>query len=266
MKRYLSLIVVPHDNANTRNYKISYRLLTTLAVTAVVVFVLMLIVLASYSTVAWKASQTLRLEKQNRQLLIQAAQVDSLKHELIQLQTMSIQIKKMLGVDLSPSDSILVAQLSSVVNSPVISEEMDDLDSEESEQKEVLQSVPSLWPVRGYITRSFFTTGGEKSADYHPGIDIAAKENTPIIASAAGVVVTSGWDDTYGNIVVIDHGFGIYTLYGHNSRNLVKVGDRVARGQTIAFVGSSGKSSAPHLHFEVRKHGLPVNPQKYLLD
>jgi murein DD-endopeptidase MepM/ murein hydrolase activator NlpD len=266
MKRYLSLMLVPHNNANTRNYKISYRLISVLAAAGAVTVVLMLIVLVSYGKVAWKASQAVKLERQNRELLQRTAQVDSLKAELIQLQTMGIQIKKILGVGLSHSDSILVAQLSTVVKSPVISDGEADIDAGKFEQRQELEAVPSLWPVKGYVTRSFFTTGGEKSAEYHPGIDIAAKENTPIIASAGGMVITSGWDETYGNMVVIDHGFGIYTLYGHNSRNLVKVGDRVARGQTIAFVGNSGKSSAPHLHFEVRRHGLPVNPLEYLLD
>jgi murein DD-endopeptidase MepM/ murein hydrolase activator NlpD len=266
MRRNVSLIIVPHDNAQPRNYKISYRLLFALLAAAAFTLVLTLIFLFSYGKVAWKAAQSLQLEKQNRELFARAAQVDSLTHELFKLQAMSIQIKKMLGVDLSPSDSILVAQLSSSAKSPAISYEEDLMESGEKEQRRALKSAPSIWPVKGYITRSFFTTGGEKSADYHPGIDIAAAESTPVIASAEGVIVTSSWDETYGNMLVIDHGFGIYTLYGHNSRNLVKVGDRVAKGQAIAFVGSSGKSSAPHLHFEVRKQGLPVNPREYLLD
>jgi murein DD-endopeptidase MepM/ murein hydrolase activator NlpD len=97
-------------------------------------------------------------------------------------------------------------------------------------------------------------------------MDIAAKRNTPVRASAEGVVTESGWDETYGHLVVIDHGFGITTLYGHNSRNLVNVGDRVDRGQTIAFLGNTGKSTAPHLHFEVRKNDVPEDPRKYLLN
>jgi murein DD-endopeptidase MepM/ murein hydrolase activator NlpD len=80
------------------------------------------------------------------------------------------------------------------------------------------------------------------------------------------MVVSSGWNDTFGYQVVVDHGFGIHTLYGHNSRNIVKEGDRVARGQTIAFVGSTGASTAPHLHFEVKKNGVPVDPRNYLLN
>ena len=76
----------------------------------------------------------------------------------------------------------------------------------------------------------------------------------------------SGFDETYGWMVEVDHGYGIRTVYGHNARNLVKAGDRVTRGTTIAFVGSTGKSTAPHLHFEVRENGVPVDPRKYLLN
>ena len=130
----------------------------------------------------------------------------------------------------------------------------------------MLEALPSMWPVKGYVTRDFTVTGGEKNPRYHPGIDIAAERNKPIRASADGVVEASRHDDTYGWMVEIDHGYGVHTLYGHNSRNLVKVGDRVTRGKTIAFLGSTGKSTAPHLHFEVRKNGVPVNPQEYLLN
>ena len=123
-----------------------------------------------------------------------------------------------------------------------------------------------MWPLKGYVTREFRVSPGDKTEQYHPGIDIAAQRNTPVRAAAEGVVTTSGWDETYGYLVVIDHGFGIASLYGHNSRNLVSVGDRVDRGQTIAFLGSTGKSTAPHLHFEVRKNDVPVDPRKYLLN
>ena len=134
------------------------------------------------------------------------------------------------------------------------------------EQQQLLKAIPSLWPLKGYVTREFYTTGGEKSDLYHPGMDIAARRNTPVQTSAEGIVVTSGWDETFGYQVTIDHGFGIQTLYGHNSRNIVKEGDRVVRGQTVAFVGNTGESSAPHLHFEVKKNGVPVDPRNYLLN
>jgi len=266
MGRHLTLIVVPHDDAQTRNYHISYRLLYTFVSLTVLFLLAILFFVASYGQVAIRASKAARLERENSQLLARTAQIDSLKHELLQVQAMSIQIKKMMGIDLTRGDSLVVAKLSAIARYPAISDEENPFDMNKSEQRRVLKATPTMWPVKGYVTREFYTTGGEKSSKYHPGIDIAAKSNIPVLAPADGLVVTSTWDDVYGNMIVIDHGFGISTMYGHNARNMVKKGDRVTKGQVIAFVGNTGRSSAPHLHFEVRKNGLSVNPRKYLLE
>jgi murein DD-endopeptidase MepM/ murein hydrolase activator NlpD len=182
------------------------------------------------------------------------------------MQALGAQIKNMLGIGLSPDDSSLVAAVTPNAKSPATSRGLAPADAVQGERVLLLKAIPSMWPIKGYVTREFNVAGGESQEQYHPGMDIAAKRNTPVRASADGVVTTSGWDDVYGYQVVIDHGFGIATVYGHNSRNLVHVGDRVSRGQTVAFLGSTGKSTAPHLHFEVRKNAVPENPRKYLLD
>jgi murein DD-endopeptidase MepM/ murein hydrolase activator NlpD len=98
----------------------------------------------------------------------------------------------------------------------------------------------------------------------HEGIDIGASSGTPIWAAAAGTVIWSGWRGGYGNCVVVDHGNGLATLYGHSSALLVPVGQRVSQGETIALVGSTGNSTGPHLHFEVRVNGSAVDPLLYL--
>ncbi len=266
MKKYFSLIVVPHDNANVRNYKFSYPLVYSLGVLIVIAVLTMVVLVVTYSRVLVKAHQADLLASENARLIDRNASIDSLESELIYLQTMGVQIKGMLGIGLSAEDSTLVANLSPTTGSPALVGTIEMADATEAQQKLLLKAVPSMWPVKGYVTREFHVTGGEKNQHFHPGIDIAAKRNTPVRASAEGVVIANDRDETYGYIVVIDHGFGITTVYGHNARNLVNVGDRVTRGQTIAFLGSTGKSTAPHVHFEVKQNGVPVDPRKYLLN
>jgi murein DD-endopeptidase MepM/ murein hydrolase activator NlpD len=128
-------------------------------------------------------------------------------------------------------------------------------------------ATPSGWPVRsGYITSKF---GYRKhpiyrKAKFHAGVDFAGKRGAPVLATADGVVTFSGWQSGYGRLVEIRHMDGLKTRYGHNQKNLVKEGDMVKKGQTIAKLGSTGRSTGPHVHFEVRKNGAAVNPLKYV--
>ncbi len=115
-------------------------------------------------------------------------------------------------------------------------------------------------PAKGYISSSFGTRWGK----LHAGMDIAGPVGTAIVASDGGKVIRSGWGGAYGNLVVIDHQNGFQTYYAHNSRNHVKVGEMVYQGQLIASMGSTGRSTGPHVHFEVRVNGVPKNPILYL--
>lgn len=129
-----------------------------------------------------------------------------------------------------------------------------------------LTSTPSRAPSKGYITSGFGTrsdpfNGGRA---HHLGIDFDANTGDPVSAAAGGVVTYSGVKSGYGNVVEVDHGNGYTTLYGHNSRLLVRVGDVVRAGQTIAKAGSTGRSTGPHVHFEVHVDGRPVNPKPFL--
>ena len=130
-----------------------------------------------------------------------------------------------------------------------------------------LASTPSGWPVRGYITDGFglrsnpFGGGGSEN---HPGLDISAPFGTAINATADGIVIFSGVHGGYGNVVVVDHGYGVTTRYAHMSRLDVQVGDPVTRGKQLGAVGSTGRSTAPHCHYEVRLQDRPVNPMSYI--
>lgn len=265
MPKEFSVIIVPHDNRTTWNFRVAYRWLYALIAVIVVGLIIGATVMFTYARVARVARESASLNRDNIRLRGELAEVDSLRMELFELRALGLQMKFMLGVPLSAADSALVASLSPVARTPAIPREEDGGVSS-VEQKRMLEAMPTVWPVKGYVTKEFKVTGGEKNPDYHPGMDIAAERETPVLVVADGIVELSGFDETYGWMVEVDHGYGIRSVYGHNSRNLVQTGDRVTRGTTIAFVGSTGKSTAPHLHFEVRENGVPVDPRKYLLN
>jgi len=133
-----------------------------------------------------------------------------------------------------------------------------------------LLSVPSVNPVasqEAWVSSGFGYREDPISGKrrFHEGTDIVAPRGTPVIAPADGVVTYAGWRDGMGRTVDIEHGYGYTTAYGHNDKLLVKKGDLVKRGDIIAYIGSSGRSTGPHLHYEVRLHGKLVNPWKYLV-
>jgi murein DD-endopeptidase MepM/ murein hydrolase activator NlpD len=136
------------------------------------------------------------------------------------------------------------------------------------EKKDILARTPSIWPTNGWVTSQFgyrrspFT--GQR--ELHKGLDISAPTGTPIYASASGKVVKVEKDHGYGKNIMVDHGSGIVTRYAHLSNYAVKKGDQVKRGQLIAYVGNTGRSTGPHLHYEVRLNGVPVDPLRYILD
>jgi len=129
-------------------------------------------------------------------------------------------------------------------------------------------ATPSVWPVKGWVTSGFgprvspFT---EKPA-WHDGLDIGAAANAPVQAPAQGRVTSVGFDSKLGNVVKLDHGFGIETLYGHLAKALVKEGQRVKRGDVVGLVGSTGLATGPHLHYMVKVNGQTFDPTKYILD
>lgn len=125
---------------------------------------------------------------------------------------------------------------------------------------------PSLWPVEGTLRSSFGSRPDPFSGEgaFHTGIDIAAPPGTSVHVTADGVVVSAGWGGNYGKIVIIDHGNGLETYYAHLSQFLVVPGQEVRRDQVIALSGCTGRSTGPHVHYEVRLHGTPINPAKFL--
>ncbi len=133
-------------------------------------------------------------------------------------------------------------------------------------QQALASATPSIWPVVGWLSSEFGSrrdpfTGG---ADFHPGLDISAGYGRPVHATADGTVVTAGYSGNYGNLVTIDHGFGISTRYGHLSRIAVMNGQQIRRGQIVGYVGSTGRSTSAHLHYEILVNGKLTNPLNLL--
>ncbi len=163
-----------------------------------------------------------------------------------------------------------------------LSEKLDKISAEATRQEQSLQelqayfqdqrfllaSVPSVWPTRGWVTSDFGVRLDPYTSErvMHAGMDIAGPHGKEVIAPSDGTVVFSGLEGGYGNVLVIDHGYGIKTRYGHLATVKVKAGEKVKRGQTIAGLGNTGRSTGPHLHYEVRVNGIAQNPRKFILD
>ena len=135
-------------------------------------------------------------------------------------------------------------------------------------QKSMLASTPSIWPTKGWVSSRFgyrispFTNQQE----FHKAIDIVTRMKAPIIAPADGVVSLIGKNAGYGKVLAINHGYGLKTRYAHLSKILVKKGANIKRGQKIGLVGNTGRTTGPHLHYEVHQNAVPVNPLRFILN
>lgn len=135
-------------------------------------------------------------------------------------------------------------------------------------KRNILAATPSIRPVDGWVTSRF---GHRKSPftnrkEFHKGLDIATRKGTPIVAPADGVVTFAGRKGLMGNMLTLTHGYGMITRFGHIHKFTKKKGEKVKRGDTIALVGNTGRSTGPHVHYEVHINGVPVNPEKYILN
>jgi murein DD-endopeptidase MepM/ murein hydrolase activator NlpD len=152
--------------------------------------------------------------------------------------------------------------------SALLSGRLDEVESQIDRRKSVLLSTPTVAPVDGLLNSGFGVRRDPFHGNpaFHAGLDISTPSGQPVGATAEGLVVKAGWHGEYGNLVEIEHRSGYRTLYGHLSRILVAEGQKVKRGDKIGLVGSTGRSTAPHLHYEVRAGNRVVNPLEYILD
>jgi murein DD-endopeptidase MepM/ murein hydrolase activator NlpD len=248
--RRLSVIVVPHGDLETTTLEIPYRTLKILIVVFGIVVLALCVMVGLWFNIASKAARASELENQLVKLEAERGKVDSLAHLLAEVETQYEQVRKMLGAD-APS----------VGKKPLLPDLPKAVFRDDDNDGVADMAAPDAWPLteRGFVTR-----GLTKTSTPHPGLDIAVPQNSYIRASGPGVIKTAGEDSIYGKYIVIDHGGGLETLYGHAARLLVTQGARVKRLQIVALSGSSGQSTAPHLHFEVRRNGSPIDPYEYV--
>lgn len=145
--------------------------------------------------------------------------------------------------------------------------ELDELMARVSNNQEYFRCIPNGWPLKGELTSDFGyrkAPFGRSRESFHNGIDIACNAGSEVSAAGDGVVTKAGWESVYGRAIVIDHGYGLETMYGHNARLMVQEGDQVYKGQVIALSGNSGRSTGPHLHFTLKRYGQAIDPLVYL--
>lgn len=299
-KEYFTVMIVPGPNSRVRTLSISKSLIRTIFYSFFGVVFLSLYLVYEYNDVKDKVWE---LQSTREELMQQKAQVQNFalnlldyKRQMFLLRDLDTKLRR--AVSLGPRDK---AQQVLGIGGPdelglqnltalgekrqaealkEMTEELSQLKGAASRQEASLQmlieyfedkrslyaSTPSIWPVRGWVTSRYGSRISPFSGiqKLHEGLDIAAQTGTPVVASADGVVIKAAFSTGYGNMVELSHGYGIRTLYAHNSRLNVKAGQRVHRGDVIAYAGDSGSSTGPHLHYEVKVNGLPVNPVKYL--
>ena len=249
-KKFITLMVVPDDEAQPRRLRLSlwaYR--GALAFLALTIMAPVVYVIVFYSVMA-RAATADRLTAENKLLQAEQIKMQELEQSLLQTRQLVASISNMAGLDSAVTSSLYdiapPKQVTALAKHPPTIKRTQPLTA----------ALPEGLPVEGWISRGYNETPGRR----HEGIDLAIQEGTPVLATGAGTVLTAGPDDIYGEMVVVRNNDSITTVYGHNSKLLVKAGDKILAGAEIALSGNTGKSSAPHLHYEIRINDRSVNP------
>jgi murein DD-endopeptidase MepM/ murein hydrolase activator NlpD len=281
-----TFFIASHDSGGMKRVRVPVYLLHAVAILAVVGTVTILVAMSSYSRMLWKATNynSLRRDQDSlkKQYVQLQTQVKDTNTRLNSLQSLAGEVAMAYGItrfhqtafDLTdPSTRPDVEFQESVdefsyleKNVAAVSMSNGGMRLIPASQLSTLGIVPKLWPVLGEITGRFGERLDPFSGEgaFHAGLDIASRYGDAIHVTADGVIEEAGQRAGYGRVVVVDHGFGVTTLYGHLSAFHVQAGMRVKAGDVIGYEGDSGRSTGPHLHYEVRIYNTPVNPWRYL--
>lgn len=301
-KRYITFFVLTNDASKARQLKMPVRRFKTAAAVSAFFFLVLAFIIYDYARIKTQVPELTTLMQQNAsqkvELMGLSAKLKDLETQLAKLNLFDKKLRVIANLDVPPSkgsDQLLGMGGASTdedffpTTGSQAAELVDRMSSELSTLEDVaksqeasftelhehlakrtsfLASTPSVWPARGWVTSTF----GRRVNPFtglphtHQGIDIANRAGTPISATADGVVTKTSWTRALGKYIEIKHGYGYKTVYGHLSETHVKVGQRVKRGDTIASMGNTGRSTGPHLHYTVLVNGAAVNPFKYILN
>ena len=300
-KGFFTIFVLPSDSSKARKYRISIRLFRAARVSLVVLFLLGSYLVVDYSSVRFKISELNRFRQENTSQKIElqsfSARINELEDRLSRLNVFDKKLRIManledpasskggpMGMGGAPPDEDYFlstgdkkGELVKRMHSDLASLEVEANFQERSftelqefflKQSSILSSTPSIWPARGWLTSAYGKrrdpfTGRLQS---HNGLDIANRVGTAVVAPSNGMVTKVTMNAYLGKVLEIRHGYGIKTLYGHLSEVYVKVGQKVKRGDRIAAMGNTGRSTGPHLHYEVAVNGASVSPSRYILN
>jgi murein DD-endopeptidase MepM/ murein hydrolase activator NlpD len=260
-------MIIPEGHEKVMSRTFSTRLIKILLAIFTLWIVLLLVLTFNYSRLSIKAARGVMLEEENDNLRKYMARVVDIEESFKKNRELTARLAEMAGVDLAEFSGQPQIDLQSLATeySDSVSVDSQQLENKLALSPEELARIrlPQGRPLYGWITRSY-KADVENDTEMHTGIDFAVKRGTSVAATASGVVTFAGWDKIMGNLVVINHDDNYQTLYGHNDKLLVEKGQEVLKGDIIAFSGNTGRSSAPHLHYEIRKDGDPVDPAPYL--
>jgi murein DD-endopeptidase MepM/ murein hydrolase activator NlpD len=293
-KSFYTFIVIPHASPRLHKLKLRVGTLHLLGVIGTISFLIAVALGFSYTKMAFKAADYDKLQIENTDLKVQKKNLElvtvKLGEKLSKLESTSAKIQTLIETDnLSKHNKVngpaiggsrvdyTTAELLRTANLKEGIDLLKDRTAEVETRLSLLEQVatqranrirftPNIWPVKGAITSHYGSRSDPFSGDQemHLGLDISALFNTPVHTPADGVVLYSERKAAYGNLVIVDHGNGLTTRYGHLSRPLVKVGQTIKRGDVIGLVGMTGRTTAPHLHYEVRQNDRPQNPRTFL--
>lgn len=255
-KKYVTLLVVPDDNSEPRRLHMQRWMFHTLLVVIALFIITPFVYVGFHFRVLAQAARADRLAEENEALKKYQYKVQILEQSLLESRQVVAQIAEMAGLDQGFLSQLYGDSSALPVDSP-----RPIRPGALSRTLPPSSPIPDGLPATGWISRGFSDATGSG----HTGVDLAIAEGSPVYATAFGEVTRASWDDIYGYMVVIRNSDSIDTVFGHNSKLLVNPGDTVFAGQEIALSGNTGKSSAPHLHYEIRVHGKPINPIKYFV-